>query len=1493
MVFSSKVRAMRSAFLMLAGLWLALAGGSLAYAQAVPASDLTIVDYRPMSKVPVAGSSAAKPLYDYTYAVEVRNAGAAVADLSAIAASRHATVQLVLPEVRFGAVAASRNQMARDFLKVRASCWFDLRLDPKDANGKTRACKVATVPVEDDEADGYGFGLAAAAVSAHYSDKLGRALEWRLLVRAAATAPKIIAMTPSGLLKLATPAIGAQLQDGGGGINAAAARLLLDSVDVTAQATSAAGAVSYQPPTPLPDGVHQVSLAVPDKAGNMARIDWSFTIDATGPVVANPTPAADTFLDGGSTPVISASWSDGVSGVDPARTTLSLDGVDVTRQAAVTADGIALRLQVPLADGTHSIIVSVADRAGNMTTSTWSFGVASAPVVTAVAPQDVVLPAGSMPMISAQYEDKRQGIDTAAVLLLVDGIDVTAQSRVTATGVSFTPPQPLAEGPHSVVVVVVNKANASAQQAWGFDVEAARSASLAIVSPAPGAITPEPTINVAAMASANGTHVVSLTVNGADMPAAGMADEQSVADRYAGDVALQPGANTLAVTATYADGQTRSATVDVVYDAPPTLVITSPQDRATLGAAGPTSPRDLTGNVERPVTITGTTSKPVASVTINQQQAIVDGTSFRFEKFFLHEGTNAIAAVATDARGRTAVAAITVSVDQTAPFLAIETPASNSTTSANTIDIRGTVNDAVEGYYGAPEPKVVVKLANGSVNARVGDKNFLAMGVALALGSNTITVVATDQAGNERSTSINVMRVAAAGDRLASAGGNGQEVPAGAALPAPLAVSALDASGAPLANMTVQFAVLRGTGRIALSKEALSTSARTPQRQLAVRTDANGMASVWMVAGTQGGPGGNAVRASASGLAEEVTFIATSVKGQARHIRADMGINQFVATGAQPLEALTAVLLDDHENRVADAPVTFSVQSGDVAFAGADGKPVTSVTVTTDKNGFAAVRPTMGARPGIAVVTALPANNSVDAIEATFTLQALKPTDGATSFVGTVTNDKGQPLPGATVSIGRTALSTTVDDRGQFRFDDIPPGKIDLFVDGRTVNLQGQQYPALHFETVAVKGVQNQLPHAAYLPALQMAEVKTVGGDKDVVLKMPGIEGYEMTVFAHSVTFPDGSKEGPLVVSPISFDKLPMTPPGGYAGFMAPAGTMQPSGTRFDPPVRLKVPNTAGFAPGEKRPVYQWDHDLGTFVQMGQATVTEDGAFLVTDLGTGISKAGWYPIPNPPPPDQCPQGGSTRCSECQKESKTASRCPRRYCEFDKSKDGMKIPPTIVVAGEREFEFGKSSMMKFLGKIGLPDTKIKAKYGVQGSADAMCCGKTQKKELLVSLPSIFGALEAEAEGGLTGYSIKNDFIKAGLFAKLKLVASGAISYRRDFCKEERGRLAGSLSGGIVAELAAKFDLPPPTSDKEGALKLNLLAVGAAGFVNVSWIPESHSTTSALTLTGFAKSEVTFGSRKYVLWNAQLKWDYFQTSDNSADTHMFDAMAAGTH
>lgn len=289
------------------------------------------------------------------------------------------------------------------------------------------------------------------------------------------------------------------------------------------------------------------------------------------------------------------------------------------------------------------------------------------------------------------------------------------------------------------------------------------------------------------------------------------------------------------------------------------------------------------------------------------------------------------------------------------------------------------------------------------------------------------------------------------------------------------------------------------------------------------------------------------------------------------------------------------------------------------------------------------------------------------------------------------------------------------------------------------------QYPALHFEAIAVKGANNQLPNPIYLPQLLMSEAKVVGGSEDVVLRMPGIEGYEMKIFANSVTFPDGSKQGPVVVSPIAGDKLPMTPPGGYAGFMAPAATIQPSGTRFDPPAQLKLPNTAGFAPGEKKPVYQWDHDLATFEQMGQATVTDDGLFLITDAGTGISKAGWHPIPNPPPPEDCPKGGNAPiCPQCNDLATTGGKCPKQYCKptdggscddgkyctkEDKCVGGTckGTPEPDVEGSENVAEFNLKTfnqVYRVMQKLGLGPRDLEFKASLAMQERQMCCESKQ-------------------------------------------------------------------------------------------------------------------------------------------------------------------------
>lgn len=106
-------------------------------------------------------------------------------------------------------------------------------------------------------------------------------------------------------------------------------------------------------------------------------------------------------------------------------------------------------------------------------------------------------------------------------------------------------------------------------------------------------------------------------------------------------------------------------------------------------------------------------------------------------------------------------------------------------------------------------------------------------------------------------------------------------------------------------------------------------------------------------------------------------------------------------------------------------------------------------------------------------------------------------------------------------------------------------------------------------------------------------------------------------------TFPDGSRVGTVIVSPVTADKLPMAPPAGGATFGVPAWTIQPAGTRFDPPIKVTLPNAGGYPAGDNLPIVQWDHDLGQYVAMGRATVSEDGAVLVTDSGSGLTKAGW------------------------------------------------------------------------------------------------------------------------------------------------------------------------------------------------------------------------------------------------------------------------------
>jgi hypothetical protein len=127
-------------------------------------------------------------------------------------------------------------------------------------------------------------------------------------------------------------------------------------------------------------------------------------------------------------------------------------------------------------------------------------------------------------------------------------------------------------------------------------------------------------------------------------------------------------------------------------------------------------------------------------------------------------------------------------------------------------------------------------------------------------------------------------------------------------------------------------------------------------------------------------------------------------------------------------------------------------------------------------------------------------------------------------------------------------------------------------------------------------------------------------------------------------------------VTIVHSDKVPMVPNfGQQPRFIV---TIQPPGTRFDPPARMSLPNVEGLAPGEVTELYSFDHDLGHFVSIGPATVSEDGSVIVSNPGVGVLKAGWH----------C--GGTPGLTGTPHDCPICNECIGDYC-FD---DDSQVPP---------------------------------------------------------------------------------------------------------------------------------------------------------------------------------------------------------------------------
>ncbi|MBD8526575.1 Ig-like domain-containing protein [Pseudomarimonas arenosa] len=1019
--------------------------------------------------------------------------------------------------------------------------------------------------------------------------------------------------------------------------------LVLDGVEIGASAAHSPREVIHTASTPLAEGRHQAEF----RYGSLVK-SWSFST-RTDPEVLDLSPFGHVEGDD-SQPPIRAEYTDVGSGIHLSKVRLVLDGVDVTSGADIQEGGLSYTPSTPLADGIHRADLHLEDRAGNQVLRLWGFVTGADPEISIESPSESLLRYADPLEVRAQVSITRGALRRDSLRLFLNETDIAPEAEIEWDGerratVRYAPSAPLASGAYQVAIDVAAESGKSAWALRAFEIDIEHQYRLEMVG----------TIEDSYSSS---MRVVALAESTAGAPGTILIAGQESDDRvrteegveYSREVSLTPGPNLIEIVAQFPDGETRRIETTITYHAPTQIEVLVPADLSTLGpmpaegsATPPGGATNLTGAVQRPVTVRGQSSAPLTEVLINQQLAQLadDGLSFSFPDFFLHEGSNLLSVVGTDQRGHTVTSQITVFVDHTAPLLTIESPSEQAITSQAHIDLRGTVNDAVEGLIGAPEPTVTVdNTTNGeTVTAIVSDRGYLALKLPLEIGHNALRVSATDAQGNARSQTREVVRIAVGSARLTRFEGHNQQGEVGSELPDPLSVLALDAEGLPLVNLPVRFDIVRGSGSLRGGTEPERFDGVNLSRNLIVHTDASGQAQVWLTVGREARPGSDAVRVWSEQIAEEVMFMASAERGAAQRvfINGASGL-QYLSTDSQPVEALTAVVVDQYQNRLPNVPVEFKVMLGSARFNGvgtsADGQ---TQTVMTDRNGLAAVRPMSGSEPGQVVIQA----EAVDADRrvggAAFQLMVYAATAGPTQFAGLVQDHIGTPLAGVRLSIGRTALTALSDERGYFLFSDqVPPGKIDLFVDGRELRVERNgewlEYPALHFETAVVVGQLNQLPHAVVLPPINHGQAKIVGGNQDVEFTLPGWEGFSMRVKANSVTFPDGSREGPLVVTPVHADRLPMVPPGPGSLFMGVAWTIQPTNTRFDPPIEVRIPNTLGFKPGETAPVVQWDHDLAMFVPMGRGTIDESGTQLITDPGSGITKAGWGgPVTTPTP----------------------------------------------------------------------------------------------------------------------------------------------------------------------------------------------------------------------------------------------------------------------
>ncbi len=209
------------------------------------------------------------------------------------------------------------------------------------------------------------------------------------------TPPVVGVIAPGSVTSETRPPIELAFSDAASGT--ASIAILVDGVAL-AVSLPGAGRATARPAAALSSGAHTLSWSAVDAVGNRTVGSTSFAVpDTTAPVFGKPEPESGSTLGDGDVLSISVAATDEGFGIDPASVDLELDGTPVEHvwRTGDVVHGVAGRQLLP---GTHHLVLTVADLAGNAARLAWDIvvvGTAGTAAGTAPASAGATGPAGA------------------------------------------------------------------------------------------------------------------------------------------------------------------------------------------------------------------------------------------------------------------------------------------------------------------------------------------------------------------------------------------------------------------------------------------------------------------------------------------------------------------------------------------------------------------------------------------------------------------------------------------------------------------------------------------------------------------------------------------------------------------------------------------------------------------------------------------------------------------------------------------------------------------------------------------------------------------------------------------------------------------------------------------------------------------------------------------------------------------------------------------